>query len=259
MVGLKQRRALERTVEEAQRIGVRFITGERGRVLSLTYEDNDVKGVVLASGPAIRADIIIICAGANAVQLLDMKDQLRPTAWTLAHIKLSAEEALLYRNLPVLFNIEKGFFMEPDANHELEICDEHPGYCNWVTSPTGRQISTPFANHQIPVEAEKRIRSFLQDTMPHLTDRPFSHARICWCADTPHRAFLISKHPSYPSLVLGVGGSGHEFSYIPAIAGVIADCVEDKMDCDMQQLYRWRPETAINRDWTDLQDRFGPN
>ena len=139
--------------------------------------------------------------------------------------------------------------MEPDANHELKICDEHPGYCNWETNPAGRQISTPVANHQIPDEAEKRIRSFLQDTMPHLADRPFSHARICWCADTPNDAFLISKHPGYPSLVLGVGGSGHGFSYIPAIGGVIADCVEDKMDCDMQQLYRWRPETAINRDW----------
>ncbi|KAK5078002.1 hypothetical protein LTR64_003594 [Lithohypha guttulata] len=257
---VQARKALQNTIIEAKRLGVTFITGERGQVTSLIYEDADVKGAVVTEGPAFLADRVILCAGANAARIFDMKDQLRPSAWTLAHIKMTPEEAKLYRNLPVLFNIERGFFMEPDEdNHELKICDEHPGYCNWETSPDGPQrVSTPFAYHQIPIEAEERIRSFLQDTMPHLADRPFSFARICWCADTPNRSFLISRHPNYPSLVLGVGGSGHGFSYIPAIGNVIADCLEDVMDPKQKQLFRWRPETAVDRDWSDLQDRFGP-
>lgn len=257
---VEARKALQSTVAEAETLGVTFVTGPRGQVLSLIYEDGDVKGAVVAEGPAFRADQIIMCAGANAARIFDMQDQLRPTAWTLAHIKMSVEEAKLYRDLPVLFNIERGFFMEPDLDkHELKICDEHPGYCNWETDPhESKRISTPFAYHQIPLEAEQRIRDFLRETMPQLADRPFSHARICWCADTPDRAFLISRHPDFPSLVLGVGGSGHGFSYIPAIGGVIADCLEGRMDALMEERFKWRPDTAVNRDWTDLQDRHGP-
>lgn len=257
---VQARKALEATTAEAKRLGVAFITGLRGQVLTLIYEDGDVKGAVVVEGPAFRADRTILCAGANAPRIFDMQDQLRPTAWTLAHIKMSSEESKLYKDLPVLFNIERGFFMEPDEDkHELKICDEHPGYCNWETGPDEpKRISTPFAYHQIPIEAEQRVRGFLRETMPHLADRPFSHARICWCADTPDRAFLISRHPDFPSLVLGVGGSGHGFSYIPAVGSVISDCLEGCMDSQMEERFKWRPSTAIDRDWTDLQDRFGP-
>ncbi|KAH0129256.1 fructosyl amine:oxygen oxidoreductase-like protein, partial [Aureobasidium melanogenum] len=185
-----------------------------------------------------------------------MKDQLRPTAWTLAHIKMTKEELQLFKNLPVLFNIERGFFMEPDEDKgELKMCDEHPGYCNWMVDPQNSQRSSiPFAKHQIPKEAEERARGFLRETMPHLADRPFSFARICWCADTPNRAFLISKHPEYPSLVLGCGASGHGFCHIPVIGRFITDAMEDKLEPRMKHSFRWRPETAVNRKWDDLQD-----
>nr|OQO25227.1 hypothetical protein B0A51_05800 [Rachicladosporium sp. CCFEE 5018] len=175
---------------------------------------------------------------------------------------MTFEEAQLYKDLPVLFNVERGFFMEPDAeNHELKICEEHPGYCNWTAASLHNGgTSTPFARHQIPKDSEQGIRQFLQETMPHLADRPFSFARICWCADTPDREFLISKHPDYPSLVLGVGGSGHGFMHIPVIGKYIMQCMEDRLDPRMQRTWRWRPETAVGRDWEALQGRWGgPN
>jgi sarcosine oxidase/L-pipecolate oxidase len=249
------RKSMESAAREATRLGVEFVTGEQaGKVTGLIYELSDVKGATTADGKSHYADRTILCAGANAAALFDLQDQLRPTAWTLAHIKMTPEEARLYKDLPVLFNIERGFFMEPDAdNHELKMCDEHPGYCNWTLDG-----STPFAKHQIPLESEARCRAFLREIMPHLADRPFSFARICWCADTPNRAFLISLHPSYPSLVLGVGGSGHGFCHIPAIGGFIADAMEDKLEKPLKQSFRWRPETAVGRDWKGLQGRFGP-
>ncbi|GME32188.1 FAD dependent oxidoreductase [Neofusicoccum parvum] len=149
--------------------------------------------------------------------------------------------------------------MEPDEdNHELKICDEHPGYLNWTTDPkTGRMVSLPFAKDQIPLEAERRVREFLQECMPHLAQRPFSFARICWCADTPDRAFLITPHPEWKSLVLGVGGSGHGFMHMPIIGGYIADAMEGKLEGIMRRTWRWRPETAVGRDWKDTQGRFG--
>lgn len=247
---------------EAQRLGASFVTGSsQGNVTSLVYESGDVVGARTADGIEHRASRTILCAGANSNQLLDLEDQLRPTAWTLAHIKMTSEEVKRYKNLPVLFNVEKGFFMEPDDDeHELKICDEHPGYCNWVRDAKGNPISLPFAQHQVPKEAEQRVRSFLHETMPQLAERPFSFARICWCADTPDRAFLIDCHPKYASLVLGAGGSGHGFKYIPSVGGYIVDKMEDRLDEKLANVFRWRPETAIDRDWHDTQGRFGgPN
>jgi sarcosine oxidase / L-pipecolate oxidase len=252
------RNALVAAATEAERLGVRLVTAE---VKQLLFEHGDVRGAQTVDGKEWCADRTILCAGANAPQLIDMKDQLRPTAWTLAHIAMSESEAETYKNLPVLFNVERGFFMEPDANRrELKICDEHPGYCNWLTSADGLRSSVPFARHQIPLESEEGVRQFLRETMPQLADRPFSFARICWCADTPNRDFLISSHPDYPSLTLGVGGSGHGFMHIPVVGKYIVQCVEDKLDPRMKQSWRWRPETAVDRDWGALQSRWGgPN
>jgi len=195
------RGALMSAFHEAERLGVKFILGPRGTVTLLLQDNGDITGAKISTGDQYRADITILANGAQAPALLDFKDQLRPTAWTLAHIRMSEEECRLYRDLPVLFNIESGFFMEPDAeNHELKICDEHPGYTNFLSTADGSKASVPFAKHQIPKEAEDRVRGFLRDTMPQLAERPFSFARICWCADTVDRNFLIDWHPEYKSM-----------------------------------------------------------
>ncbi|KAJ5918188.1 hypothetical protein N7454_010563 [Penicillium verhagenii] len=246
---------------EAQRLGVKFMTGTpEGKVVTLLYENGDVVGAQTEDGIRHRADHTILAAGAGSDRLLDFKKQLRPTAWTLSHIKMTAEEAKLYRNLPVLFNIAKGFFMEPDEDkHELKICDEHPGYCNFVfdAAHDGETRSIPFAKHQIPLEAEARARDFLKDTMPHLADRPFSFARICWDADTHDRAFLIDRHPEYHSLLVAVGGSGNGAMQMPSIGGFISDALEGNLQKELKHVVRWRPETAVDRDWHSTQNRFG--
>jgi sarcosine oxidase/L-pipecolate oxidase len=251
------RKALVSAATEAQRLGVRYIAGSP--VTGLIYENADVVGAKTADGKEHRAERTILAAGAGSDSLFDFENQLRPTAWTLAHIKMTDDEIALYKNLPVLFNIEKGFFMEPDEDkHELKICDEHPGYCNWTAG--GENKSVPLAKNQIPKEAEERVRDFLRDTMPQLAQRPLSFARICWCADTPNRSFLIDRHPRYTSLVLAVGGSGHGFMHIPSVGGYIVDALEGKLDEKLAMSFRWRPETAVGRNWQDTLGRFGgPN
>lgn len=177
------RKSMESAARAARRLGVTFVTGDpAGRASKLIYaDDGAVRGVLTADSHAHLAAKTIVCTGASADSLLDMKDQLRPTAWTLAHIKMTPDEVKLYKDLPVLFNVERGFFMEPDEDrHELKICDEHPGYCNWV-SDGSKVRSKPFAKHQIPLESEQRVRQFLRETMPQLASRPLSFARICWC------------------------------------------------------------------------------
>lgn len=254
------RKALVSAYAEAERLGAKFITGSpQGEVVSLLQSDGDVHGVKTADGKEHTADRTILAVGASAPQLIDFENQLRPTAWTLGHIKMTEEEVKLYKDLPVLFNVDKGFFMEPDEDrHELKICDEHPGYCNWV-SEAGSTMpkSVPFAKQQVPLESEERIKQFLQETMPHLADRPLVHARTCWCADTRDRQFLITQHPSHPSLVIVAGDSGHGFAHIPSIGSFVSDCLEGKLEPRFAKTWRWRPEIAKAFWGKDRLDRFG--
>lgn len=108
------RGAVESAHSEASRLGVRFCTGEtEGRVVRLLYSpaSTDVLGAETADGRQHLADQTILCAGANSDQLFDFEKQLRPTAWTLAHIQMTPEERELWKNLPVLFNVNAGFFI----------------------------------------------------------------------------------------------------------------------------------------------------
>ncbi|KAK5464744.1 hypothetical protein LTS15_001306 [Exophiala xenobiotica] len=262
------RGALEAAYHEASRLGVRFVTGDpAGKVVKLIYSSSspasssevDVLGATTADGAEHRADRTILCAGANSDRLFDFERQLRPTAWTLAHIQMTDAERAEWKDLPVLFNVERGFFMEPTTGTgELKFVDEHPGYCNFVDDPeTNSERSVPFARQQTPLEAEARARQFLRETVPQIADRPFSFARICWDADTPDRVFLIDRHPRYASLVVAVGGSGMGFMTMPAVGIQVADALEGRMEPRMKKGFRWRPETAVGRDWRDTQDRFG--
>ncbi|KAL4882966.1 FAD dependent oxidoreductase [Aspergillus karnatakaensis] len=258
------RKAMVSAHTEAKRLGVEFIAGSPdGMVEKLVYEGGDVVGARTADGVIHRADRTILAAGAGSDRLLDFKKQLRPTAWTLCHIQMTEEESKRYRNLPVLFNLGKGFFMEPDDEmHQLKICDEHPGYCNLVADPEhpGEERSVPFVKEQIPLEAEERARGFLRDTMPDLAERPLVFARICWDADTPDRAFLIDQHPEHKSLIVAVGGSGNGAMQMPSIGGFISDALEGNLSAEIKDSVRWRPETAIGRDWYSTQGRSGgPN
>ena len=247
---------------EAVKMGVRFVTGDpQGKVEALLFSEDSkaVFGARTADGVLHTAKHTILSAGANSDRLLDFQGQLRPTAWTLAHIPLSKDEATLYKDLPVLYGVDRGFFIEPDAEkHEMKLCDEHPGYINPVIED-GKFCSVPFARHQIPIEAEARMRLLLRETMPQLAGRDFSFARICWDADTVDRRFLIDKHPEIENLIVAVGGSGNGFMTSPAIGVLVADILEDKGEIEqrVKNMLRWRPETAVGRDWWDSQGRYG--
>lgn len=252
--------ALKAMHSEAVRLGVQFITGTpEGKVESLLRNPSgdSVLGAQTADGIEHRAPKTILAAGASSDLLLDLKKQLRPTAWTLSHLPLSPEEAETYKNLPVLYGVDRGFFIEPDLdNRQMKICDEHPGYCNFE-KVDGETKSIPFARNQIPKDAELRMRRLLRETMPHLADRAFSFARICWDADTVDRIFLVDKHPELEGLIVAVGGSGHGFMTCPAVGFLVADILQGKINGRIQKMMRWRPEISENRDWWDTQNRFG--
>lgn len=56
---------------------------------------------------------------------------------------------------------------------------------------------------------------------------------------------------------MAVGGSGMGFMTMPAVGIQVVDALEGRMEPRMKKGFRWRPETAVERDWRDTQDRFG--
>lgn len=252
-------RAMEATRLEATILGAKFVSGDSGKIASLIFNEDktDVIGAEAANGTKHTADQVILSAGAGSNGLLDFKKQLRPTAWTLAHIPLTEDEVARYGKIPVLYGSDRGFFIPSLGSNELKVCDEHPGYIHLVKDAEGNERSVPFGKQQIPLESEKRIRDFLKETSPHLAQRPFTFARVCWDSDTPDRLFLIDRHPEFKSLVMAVGGSGHGFMCSPAVGVLVADLMEEKMEKRIKGILGWRPETALGRDWWDTQGRFG--
>lgn len=249
---------------EARRLGAKMLDGSpQGKVTAFIYEDGDVVGVNTADGSFHPADHVILTTGVSSDQMLDFKNQLRPIAFTLCHLQLTSAESRLYTKMPVFVSAGQGFFIEADKDQgHLKICDAHPGYLNMKNHPGrgGQKRSVPFHRHQIPLEAEERIRGFLRQTAPQIAERPFALARVCWDVDTPDRMFLIDRHPDYPSLLVAVGGSGTGAMHMPSIGGFIADTLEGRLQNEIKQAVRWRPETAVDRDWWSTQGRFGgPN
>ncbi|KAK7977266.1 hypothetical protein PG996_003336 [Apiospora saccharicola] len=254
---------------EATKGGATFVCDpQAGRVAELLYEGDEVLGAKTADGETHRADFTILAAGAGATTLVDFEKQLRPTAWTLGHVALTADEAPKYAELPVLFTVDGGFFLSPPRSAiaagepELKICDEHPGYIHLVGNKDeedGEKQPVPVPRKAVPRTSATNMQKLLQATVPQLADRPLLRPRLCWDADTPDRLFLIARHPrgSSQRLLVAAGGSGNGFMNSPAVGILVADLLENQLDERMAKSLRWRPETAVNRDWFDTQGRFG--
>ncbi len=77
-------------------------------------------------GTKYHADKIVLAAGAWTPVLVDLEEQcvskvsrgvdtvLTLQAWVYAHMQLSPEEAKEFKNAPVVYNGDIGFFFEPN-------------------------------------------------------------------------------------------------------------------------------------------------
>ena len=71
-------------------------------------------GVETVDGTKYYADKVVLASGAWSPTLVDLEDQCCSKAWVYAHIQLTPQEAAEYKNVPVVYNGEIGFFFEPN-------------------------------------------------------------------------------------------------------------------------------------------------
>lgn len=240
--------ALERMAKSAQQNGVEYISGEtRGHVRTLVFDDltGECQGAVTVDGTKYEGDVVILAAGAWTPSLLDMESQLTAKGHAVAHIQLTPEETKHYVALPIMDNLEMGYFFPPQENGVFKMAHSQFITNTRTDANSGITTSVPHTFVQspadgLPLEVEAHMRRNLRRVLPELADRPFCYTRLCWDADTADRHFIVAPHPRHRNLFLAVGGSAHGFKFLPVVGKYVVDMLEGKIDPDIARQWEWR-------------------
>lgn len=166
-------------------------------------------------------------------------------------MRLTSQEAAEYKNVPVVYNGDVGFFFEPDEYGVIKVCDEFPGFTRFKKHrPYGakalKPISVPRSHAKHPTDtypdvSEKSIRRAIDTFLPRFNNKKLFNRALCWCTDTADAALLICEHPSWKNLILATGDSGHTFKLLPNIGRHVVELMEGNLADDLANAWRWRP------------------
>ncbi|KAJ5892303.1 uncharacterized protein N7473_008531 [Penicillium subrubescens] len=208
-------------------------------------------GVETTDGTQYFADKIVLAAGAWSPTLIDLEGQCVSKAWVFAHIQLTSQEAAEYKNAPVVYDGEYGFFFEPNEHGVIKVCDEFPGFSRFkLHQPYGasspKLISVPRSHAKHPTDtypdaSEKTIRKAIARFLPRFMNTELFNRSMCWCTDTVDANLLICEHPRWKNLILATGDSGHSFKLLPNIGKHIVEVLEGSLSQELAKEWRWRP------------------
>ncbi|KEF52919.1 uncharacterized protein A1O9_10825 [Exophiala aquamarina CBS 119918] len=231
----------------AQEKGVAFISGAGGYVRDLVLlKDGQCTGAITKDGTKHSADVVLVATGAWTPSFLDLQGQLTAKGHSVAHIQLTPLEQKHYATMPILDNLELGYFFPPGPDGVFKMA--HSQFITNTKRDTHSNIHTSIPHtfqdnpsDDLPLEIEQTMRTNLRRVFPGLADRPFSYTRMCWDADTPDRHFLVTPHPRHQGLFLATGGSAHGFKFMPILGKYIADMMEGTLERDIAHAWAWRP------------------
>lgn len=261
-------RLLETKVRKSGR--VEFVQGEAAR-LDVESGSNRIRGVVLADGRAILADLTVLATGAWTPTLVDLRGRASANAQVMAYFDISNQAAKALEGIPVHLNIASGCFLFPpnrkaDGGWEIKAARHSYGYTNpvLVPAPLGCdgdvEISVPVPSSvDIPVSDQLMLSEFLETALPVLgkISKP-SRTRLCHYLDTKSGDFIVSYHPSFRDLFIATGGSGHAFKFLPALGEKILDVLSGT-DESLTWTQKWRFPDRQSEDtvWCDDGSRSG--
>ncbi|KAK0637800.1 L-pipecolate oxidase [Lasiodiplodia hormozganensis] len=221
-------------------------------VKRVIIEGGVAKGVELADGKLLTADLVILATGAWTNTLLDLRDQVTSTGHEVAWLKLSPEMEERYKNMPITTNFATGFNIFPPLNGEIKCLRRSPGYTNTRTvtdSATGKSFEVsapPDSPSTIPADAEKALRANLAELFPPLAEQPFDRTKLCFFTNTPTSDFLVDRHPTIKQLALVTGGSAHGWKFLCVLGDRVVDMLEGKLEPELQK--RWKYKQPEDKD-----------
>lgn len=253
--------AMVAVYEEARKLGVNFIFGQKGHATKVEKDELGRTIVVTEGGLKLSADTIIVSLGANTAKLINLENQQSATGLFVTFIKLTDEEYEKYKDCSVLFDAEMGYFFPPDPKTKLlKVALPGSGSCNMVenplSSPTGEdsgatRISLPrFKNlnpkDTIPVSGEREAKLLLAKYVPELAYHELIGSKICWIGDTKDSNFIIDKVPKFDNLYVASGDSGHAFKFLPNIGKYIYQKITDKLDPVLVKMWSWKESDGFD-------------
>ncbi|KAI1767953.1 fructosyl amino acid oxidase [Hypoxylon sp. FL1150] len=245
-------KAINAIGEELRKQGVKFGFGGAGSFKQPLFGDDGTTciGVETMDGTKYHADKVVLATGAWSPALVDLEDQCCSKAWVYAMMQLTPEEAADYKDSPVVYNSDYGFFFEPNEDGVIKVCDEFPGFTRFKQHrPYGadkpKRISVPRSHAKHPSDtypdaSEKSIRRAILTFLPRFQNKELFNRALCWCTDTADAALLVCEHPKWKNFILATGDSGHTFKLLPVIGKHVVELLEGNLADDLAHAWRWR-------------------
>jgi glycine/D-amino acid oxidase-like deaminating enzyme len=223
-------RAVAVLIDRAKTIGV--ILREHVKFCGLDETSNRVKGITLESGEKVPADAVVMAVGAWTPYLLPFtRDYFRSSGQPVFHLRPAHPELFTPERFPI-FGADisaTGFYGFP-LNRD--------GVVKIANHGLGREMSPDSPQRVVTKEEENKMREFLADSFPSLTDAPVVFTRVCFYCDTKDGDFWIAPDPDRAGLTIVAGDCGHGFKFAPVLGEIIADAAEGKVN----PKFRWRRE-----------------
>jgi glycine/D-amino acid oxidase-like deaminating enzyme len=202
-----------------------------GSLQSLDEGDGRVRGVVLADGTRLPADVVVAALGSWTPHALPwLASSFRSSGMPVFHLAPPVPSLFTADRFPVF-----GADISATGWYGFPL---HEGVVKLANHGPGRVLHPSSEARVVSDEEIARMRQFVAATFPDLAGAPLAHTRVCVYCDTWDGHFWIAPDPDRAGLVLATGGSGHAFKFAPLLGGLIADAVDGKV----HPRFRWRPE-----------------
>lgn len=212
-------RALAALWRLAAQNGAETVTGQRVVAINPYGDEVRLRG---ESGQVWKGRRLVVAAGSWSKRLL----------------------ATLGLDLPLRVTQERVAYFAPgdDVDHGLwampvlmDYHDEHIFYALPIVDVPGVKVGwhgtgpevDPDDRPQPQGDVLEGIQTFVRDRFPHLDPAPIKDV-TCLYTNTPDSAFVIDRHPSLASIVVGAGFSGHGFKFGPVIGEMLAALALDE-------------------------------
>ncbi|HEX9729098.1 MAG TPA: FAD-dependent oxidoreductase [Gemmatimonadales bacterium] len=229
-------RVVEALVRKAEGRGV-VVTPDQ-RVAGVLERDRRVVGITLSGGDELRADHVVVAAGAWTGKLLGLEPSIRPSGHPVFYLRPRDPDPFRPERFPVFTAdvARTGYYGFPLNRDGLVKIANH-----------GRGVSLdPDAPREVSTRDRERLWDFLAGTFPDLDGAELVSTRLCLYADTQDEDFWIARDPDRDGLTVASGGSGHGFKFAPVLGPIIADVVEGRAT-PWSHTFRWRPELRLDR------------
>ncbi|KAL7342865.1 FAD dependent oxidoreductase [Rhodotorula toruloides] len=225
------RDAVVEAIDLSRKLGVTFVSGEaESLIICPGPNGSDVKGAQTVDGREYRADFVIVACGSWTPKLLpELATNCLPTGQTVATVQLSKEEMEKHKDMPVPKLTNTAFAAIHDRG--------------WL-APSGTFPSLPrttlssgYEKQQFPSVALDALRRGMRRVHPELAEKEIVETRLCWYSDRESGDFLFDWHPTYPSLFVAAGGSGHAFKFLPLTGNWIVSALTRTLPPHLQRLW----------------------